>query len=171
MLDLFVDCAGGGARNEMKPLTQQSTEVISRILNLNLLGGIISSREAAKIMQPYNNGRIIFISSTVGVRGLKNYSEYAAAKAGIIAFATSISMELGPNHINVNCITPGIVQRGSIDDISLEQITKTNWLNDYGKPEDIAAMVAYLNSEEASFITGQNFIVDGGRSLGLKNSN
>lgn len=169
-LDLFVDCAGGGARTEMQPLAKQSTEVISRILNLNLLGGIISSREAAKIMQPQNNGRIIFISSTVGLRGLKNYSEYAAAKAGIMAFATSIAMELGQYHINVNCVTPGIVQRGHIDDIALESIKKTNWLEDYGKPEDIAAMVAYLNSNEASFITGQNFVVDGGRSLGLKNS-
>ena len=154
----------------MKPFTQQSTEVISRVLNLNLLGGIISSREAAKIMQRNNNGRIIYISSTVGLRGLKNYSEYAAAKAGIIAFATSIAMELGIDGIKVNCVTPGIVQRGSIDEIKLEQIRKTNWLDDYGKPEDIAAMVAYLNSEEASFITGQNFVVDGGRSLGLKNS-
>lgn len=52
----------------------------------------------------------------------------------------------------------------------LQRIHKTNWLNGYGKPEDIAGMVAYLNTEEASFITGQNFVVDGGRSLGLKNN-
>lgn len=170
-LDLFVDCAGGGARNEMRPLTEQTASVISRIINLNLVGGILASREAAKIMKSQNDGRIIFISSTVGIRGLKNYSEYAAAKAGILAFATSIAMELGKNNIKVNCVTPGIVQRGQIDDIALEHIHKTNWLGNYGKPEDVAAMVAYLNSDEAEFITGQNYIVDGGRSLGLKNSN
>lgn len=169
-LDLFVDCAGGGARDQMRPLIEQTSDIISKIINLNLVGGIISAREAAKIMKPQNSGKIIFISSTVGVRGLKNYSEYAAAKAGIISFATSIAMEMGQYGINVNCITPGIVQRGTIDDLQLEQIKQTNWLQDYGKPEDISSMVAYLNSEEASFITGQNFIIDGGRSLGLKNS-
>ena len=81
-----------------------------------------------------------------------------------------VAMEMGKYGVRINCVTPGIVQRGTIDDLKLEQIHKTNWLNSYGKPEDIAGMVAYLNSEEASFITGQNFIVDGGRSLGLKNS-
>lgn len=169
-LDLYVDCAGGGARSEMHPICEQSVSVITQIINLNLAGGIITSREAARIMKRNGGGRIVFVSSIVGVRGLKNYSEYAAAKAGIISFATSIAMELGINGIRVNCVSPGIVEREPIDDIKLENIKQTNWLNGYGKPEDIASMVAYLNSEEASFITGQNFIVDGGRSLGLKNS-
>ena len=167
-IDLLVCCAGGGARDEMHPLIDQSSAVIDSVLNVNLRGSILCSREALKYMSQAQSGNIILVSSTVGVRGMKYYSEYAAAKAGIIAFMQSIAMEYGQNHIRVNCVTPGIVERGTIDDIKLERIHRTNWLNDYGKPEDIAGMVAYLNSDEASFITGQNFIVDGGRSLGLK---
>ena len=99
---------------------------------------------------------------------MPRYSEYAAAKAGVNAFMRSIAMEYGSKGIRCNCVSPGIVQRGTIDEILLKHIAKTNWLNSYGKPEDIANMVAYLNSEAASFITGQNFVIDGGRSLGLK---
>jgi len=167
-LDLLVCCAGGGARNEMRPLVEQSTEVIDSILNVNLRGAILCCREVLKYMTKLHSGNIILISSAVGVRGLANYSEYAAAKAGIIAFMQSIAMEYGRNRIRINCVSPGIVERGFIDDLKLERVKKTNWLNDFGKPEDIAGMVAYLNTQDASFITGQNIVVDGGRSLGLK---
>ena len=169
-IDLLVCCAGGGAREKMKPLNEQKMDVVDGILNINLRGGIMSTKEVSRFMIPQKNGKIIIISSTVGVCGLPSYSEYAAAKAGLMGFVKSIAMEMGKYGVRINCVTPGIVQRGTIDDLKLEQIHKTNWLNSYGKPEDIAGMVAYLNSEEASFITGQNFIVDGGRSLGLKNS-
>lgn len=169
-IDLLVCCAGGGAREKMKPLNEQDMTVVDNILNINLRGGILTTKEVCNYMIPKGKGKIIIISSTVGVCGLPAYSEYAAAKAGLMGFVKSIAMEQGKNGIRINCVTPGIVQRGTIDGLQLEHIHKTNWLNDYGKPEDIAGMVAYLNSEEASFITGQNFIVDGGRSLGLKNS-
>ena len=96
------------------------------------------------------------------------HSEYAVAKSAIIAATESLAMELGKDGITVNCVTPGIVQRGQIADDDLENIKNTNWLHSYCTPEDIASMTAYLLSDEAHFITGQNFIVDGGRSLGLK---
>lgn len=169
-IDFLCCCAGGGARDEMKPFVQQRMSVIDSVLNINLRGGMMCTREACKQMVKQHHGNIVIISSAVGVCGMPAYSEYAAAKAGLMAFVKSIAMELGKEGIRINCVTPGIVERGTIDDIKLERIHKTNWLNDYGKPEDIAGMVAYLNTDEASFITGQNFIVDGGRSLGLKNN-
>ena len=169
-IDILVCCAGGGAREEMKPFINQSMSVIDSVINTNLRGTILSTREASRQMVSQKSGNIVIISSTVGICGMPAYSEYAVAKAGLMALVKSLAMELGKNGIRINCVTPGIVERGIIDDIKLERIHKTNWLNGYGKPEDIAGMVAYLNTEEASFITGQNFVVDGGRSLGLKNN-
>lgn len=169
-IDLLVCCAGGGARNDMRPFLQQSMEVIDYVLNVNLRGSMLCTREACKPMVVQKRGNVVIISSTVGVQGMPRYSEYAAAKAGLMAFVKSIAMELGKDGIRINCVTPGIVQRGEIDERAMDHIKKTNWLNSYGKPEDIANMVAFLHSDEAGFITGQNFIVDGGRSLGLKNN-
>jgi 3-oxoacyl-[acyl-carrier protein] reductase len=68
----------------------------------------------------------------------------------------------------VNCVSPGIVQRDPISPDQMSRLQNTNYLKSYGQPEDISNMVTFLASEEASFITGQEFIVDGGRSLGLK---
>ena len=167
-LDLLVTCAGGGAREEMRAFIDQKIEVIDNILMMNLRGSMLCVQQACRQMVAGGGGNIVMISSTVGLGGMPRYSEYAAAKAGVNAFMKSIAMEYGKDGIRCNCVSPGIVQRGTIDEIKLENIAKTNWLGSYGKPEDISGMVAYLNSEEASFITGQNFVVDGGRSLGLK---
>ena len=170
-IDTLVTCAGGGAREEMRPLVDQKVSVIDDVIITNLRGCMLCVQQACKYMSSSAGGNLILISSTVGIGGMPNYSEYAAAKAGINAFMKSIAMEYGPKGIRCNCVSPGIVQRGTIDENQLEHIVNTNWLNSFGTPEDIANMVAYLNSEEASFITGQNFVVDGGRSLGLKGQN
>ena len=169
-IDLLVCCAGGGAREKSCAFIEQDMNVVDSVLNVNLRGGILCTKEACKYMVSRGKGKIIIISSTVGLQGMPAYSEYAAAKAGLMAFVKSIAMELGKNGIRINCVTPGIVQRGSIEENQMERIKKTNWVNDYGKPEDISNMIAFLNSDEATFITGQNFVVDGGRSLGLKNN-
>ena len=169
-IDLLVCCAGGGAREKSCAFIEQDMNVVDSVLNVNLRGGILCTKEACRYMVSRGKGKIIIISSTVGLQGMPAYSEYAAAKAGLMAFVKSIAMELGKNGIRINCVTPGIVQRGSIDENQMERIKKTNWVNDYGKPEDISNMIAFLNSDEATFITGQNFVVDGGRSLGLNNN-
>lgn len=169
-LDYFVNVAGGGARDKMASIDEQDMSVVDSVINTNLGGTLMCCKYAAKQMKKQQNGRIITTSSTVGVRGLARYSEYSVAKAAIIAATESLAMELGKYGITVNCVTPGIVQRGVIADDNLENIQNTNWLHSYCSPEDIASMTAYLLSDEAHFITGQNFIVDGGRSLGLKGS-
>lgn len=167
-LDFFVNVAGGGARDKMSGIDEQDIDVIDTVINTNLKGTLMCCKYAAKQMKKQSYGKIITTSSTVGVRGLARYSEYAVAKAAIIASTESLAMELGPHGITVNCVTPGIVQRGVISDDNLSKIKSTNWLHSYCTPEDIASMTAFLLSDEANFITGQNFIVDGGRSLGLK---
>lgn len=167
-LDIMVHSAGGSARNQHAPLIAQKTEVIDEILNVNLRGAILCSREAARLMVPARAGRIIVISSVLGVQGKADFAEYAASKGGVLAFIRSIAMELGRFGITANCVSPGIVQRGEIDATHLARLKRTNWMESYGKPEDVAGMVAYLATDLAGFVTGQNLIVDGGRSLGLK---
>jgi len=167
-VDILVNCAGGSARKKSNNIYELETSVIDNILTVNLRGAMLCTREAAKYMVKQSSGRIVSVSSVIGERGRARFSEYSAAKAGIIAFTKSVAMELGKFGINVNCVSPGIVQRDELNEMMIEKLALTNYLKSYGKPEDISNMVAYLVSEEASFITGQNIMVDGGRSLGLK---
>lgn len=92
------------------------------------------------------------------------------SKGGSIVFVKSLAQELGRYGITVNGVAPGIVQRGEVTMDAMERLGNTNWMRTFGKPEDISAVVNFLCKEEASFITGQNIAVDGGRSLGLKES-
>ena len=170
-LDYFINVAGGSAREKTTTLDKQNSDVISVVLNTNLTGSLFCCKYAAQQMKLQHFGRIINTGSSVGIRGLACHSEYAVSKAAIMAMTQSLAMELGKYGVTVNCVSPGIVQRDEISDDILPHIKSTNWLDSYCTPEDIASMTAYLLSDEAHFITGQNFVVDGGRSLGLKGTN
>ena len=167
-IDIFIYTAGGSAREKHANIVSQDFSVIDNMLTTNLRGAIFCSQKAAIQMRKQKSGKIIFISSVIGLQGKAGYSEYAASKAGIIAYTKSLAMELGKGGINVNCISPGIVQRGEVTPEIIDKITKTNYSYTYGKPEDIANAAAFLASDESSFIIGQNIIVDGGRCLGLR---
>lgn len=167
-IDILVNSAGGSARGKANNVVDQSVEVFDEILNINLRGAMICAKEAAKYMISNKYGRIINITSVIGLQGKAGYSEYAASKGGSIAFVKSLAQELGRYGITVNGVAPGIVQRGEVTMDAMERLGRTNWMGTYGKPEDISAVVNFLCKDEASFITGQNIAADGGRSLGLK---
>ena len=169
-IDILVNSAGGSARDHARKVAEQSVEVIDNVLNINLRGAMLCSRAVAPYMIAQESGRIINITSVIGLQGKAGYSEYAASKGGSIAFIKSLAQELGRFNITVNGVAPGIVQRGEVTEDMKQSLTRTNWMGTYGKPEDISAVVNFLCKEEASFITGQNIAVDGGRSLGLKES-
>ena len=164
-MDVLVHAAGGSARSAMKPLIEQTDEVIQSVLGVNLLGGIYASRAAAREMvRQGEGGRIVNISSVVALEGLRGCVEYAASKGGLIAMTRSLCKELAPCGSTVNTVAPGIVQRpGETTDA-----VHTNFLGIRCTAEDVAHVVLFLASDEARFVTGQTYAVDGGRSLAMK---
>ena len=172
-LDIMVHVAGGSARIAGKdaryvPLVEQEDYVIDRVLKVNLYGAFYASRAAARIMiRQGEGGKIINFSSAVGLNGLKNCCDYAAAKGGIMSLTKALAKELGPHKINVISVAPGIVMRPEEkggDDRAL----KTNLLGEKCTADDIAELVEFLVSDKAKFITGQTYVIDGGRSLSMK---
>ena len=167
-LDIWVNCAGGSAREKARAIHEQDLSVIEEDLSSNLRACIIGSKNAASQMVSQKGGRIINISSVIGIQGKRNFSDYAAAKAGIIGFTRSMALEVGPHGVTMNCISPGFIQRGDFNESALDYLVHSNCLETVGACEDIANAVVFMASDEAKFVTGQNLMVDGGRSLGLR---
>lgn len=170
-IDVLVNCAGGSTRNNCANLIDQSLEMIDEMLDTNLRGSMLCTRAVGKHMATAGKGKIVNISSVIGEHGKPKFSDYAASKAGIIGYTKSVAQELGPMGVNVNCVSPGFIQRGQFSENQLPYLLKSNFMNKVGCSEDIASAVAFLASNEADFITGQNLCVDGGRSLGLHGDN
>lgn len=166
-VDILVNCAGGSTRGNCADLIDQSIEMIDDMLNTNLRGSMLCTREFGRLMKQAGSGKIINIASVIGEHGKPKFSDYAASKAGIIGYTKSVAQELGSMGINVNCVSPGFIQRGEFNEKQLPYLLTSNFMNKVGSAEDVAAAVAFLASEDAAFITGQNLCVDGGRSLGL----
>ena len=172
-LDMMIHIAGGSARiagpeARYVHLVEQEDYVIERVLKVNLFGAFWASRAAARIMiEQGTGGKIINFSSTVGVNGGANCSDYAAAKGGIMSLTKALAKELGPHKINVNSVAPGIVMRPE-EDGGDHRALGTNLLGEKCTATDVANLVEFLVSDRAGFITGQTYIIDGGRTLSLK---
>lgn len=166
-VDILVNCAGGSTRGNCANLIDQRIEMIDEMLKTNLRGSMLCTREFGRIMKQTGYGKIINIASVIGENGKPMFSDYAASKAGIIGYTKSVAQELGPAGINVNCVSPGFIQRGEFNEQKLSYLYASNCMNKVGSSEDVAAAVAFLAGDDASFITGQNLAVDGGRTLGL----
>lgn len=161
-LDILVNNAGI-TRDGL--LMKMSEEDFDKVLEINLKGAFNTIRFASRQMLRQKSGRIINISSVVGVAGNAGQANYAAAKAGIIGLTKAAAKELASRGITVNAVAPGFIETdmtAGLSDKVKEAAAGQIPLGTFGKPEDVAAAVAFLASEDAGYITGQVLHVDGG---------
>lgn len=163
-IDILVNSAGGSARERMSLYHDSEDDVVDWVLQVNLMGVLHCIRAVINPMIEQHRGKIVNVASIVALQGKARCVDYAAAKGGIIALTKSLAIEVGPLGVNVNCVSPGLVPRCPERE---GHVTRTNFLGRMCAPEEVAHLVAYLVSEKAGFITGQNYVIDGGRSLGL----
>lgn len=136
-----------------------------KVMSVNLKGTFLCTKLVGKKMMKQRSGNIVNIASVVGIIGNAGQANYSASKAGIIGFTKSTAKELSSRGINVNAVAPGFIETEMTKKLSeevVENYAKNIPLGKMGKPEDVANVVSFLCSEEASYITGQVINVDGG---------
>jgi 3-oxoacyl-[acyl-carrier protein] reductase len=144
-------------------LLRMKPEDWQAVIDLNLTGVFLCTRAASKIMLKQKSGRIVNISSVVGLMGNPGQANYSAAKAGVIGFTKSVAKELAPRGITVNAIAPGFIATDMTHGLNSEDILKFIPLGRYGQAEEVAGATRFLAADPAAaYITGQVLNVDGG---------
>ena len=164
-LDILINNAGI-TRDAL--LMRMNDTQWDEVLNTNLKGAFHGMKSAIRPMMKNKYGRIINITSIVGLTGNPGQANYAASKAGLIGMTQSIAKEVGTRGITVNCIAPGWIDTEMTVDLpenSKKDLLDRIPIGKIGKPEDIAHAAVFLASDEASYITGQTITVDGGRVI------
>ena len=164
-LDILVNNAGITRDNLILRLSEEDFDTV---LNANLKGAFLCCKEAARRMVRQRYGRIVNLSSVVGLRGNAGQANYAASKAGLIGMTKSLAKELGGRGVTVNAVAPGYIATDMT--AALPESVRTEMAKDIpagraGQPEDVANAVAFFAAEQSSYLTGQVLCVDGGMAV------
>lgn len=160
--DVVVNNAG---ISEQRLFTDVTPQEWQRMVNVNMSAAFYICQCAAPYMIKKQKGAIVNVSSMWGISGASCEVAYSATKAGIIGMTKALARELGPSGIRVNCVAPGVIEtkmNAVHSEETMKELAEETPLCRIGKPEEVAAAVYFLASEEASFITGQTLCVDGG---------
>lgn len=164
-VDVLVNNAGITRDNLIMRMSDVEFE---EVIDVNLKGSFYMMREVSKAMLKQKSGKIVNISSVVGLMGNAGQTNYAASKAGVIGMTKSLARELASRKITVNAIAPGMIETDMTDVLSdnvKAKMMESIPLKTFGKAEDIANAVAFLAGEESNYITGQVICVDGGMAI------
>jgi NAD(P)-dependent dehydrogenase (short-subunit alcohol dehydrogenase family) len=163
-IDVLISNAGISVR---KPFLEITYEQWNRVISINLGGMFLCAKEAIKRMEKQKTGVILFTASTNGIEGHPLYADYNASKAGVILLAKTLAKEFAP-WLRVNAVCPGYVltpmQKAEYTSEMLEEVNQSIPLKRHAKPEEVAALFAFLASSESSYITGSHITIDGGET-------
>jgi 3-oxoacyl-[acyl-carrier protein] reductase len=164
-LDVLINSAG--INGAIGPVETYSPDVWRQVLEINLTGVFLCCREAIPYLLKARNGRIVNLSSMGGKDGNPNQAAYGASKAGVIAFTKSLGKELAETEVRVNCVTPAAIESDMFSKMTKEQqkfVLDKIPMRRLGRPDEVAALVAWLSTEDCSFSTGAAFDLSGGRA-------
>ncbi len=165
-VDVLINNAGISIRHDFLEITPDEWD---QVLNVNLKGAFYAAQTAARHMIDIGAGVILNTASTAGSTGYPHYADYSASKGGVIGLTLAMALELAPT-VRVNAISPGYVltpmQRAEYTDEMLDAVNRKIPLGRHAKPEEIAALFAFLASDDAAFATGQVYVMDGAETTG-----
>ncbi|MDH4073384.1 MAG: SDR family oxidoreductase [Gammaproteobacteria bacterium] len=165
-VDVLINNAGISIRHDFLDITPENWD---RVLDVNLKGVFHVAQTAARHMIDKGSGVILNTASTAGTTGYPHYADYSASKGGVIALTYAMALELAPT-VRVNAISPGYIltpmQRAEYSDAMLDAVNRKIPLGRHGKPEEIAALFAFLASDDAAFASGRVYVMDGAETTG-----
>jgi NAD(P)-dependent dehydrogenase (short-subunit alcohol dehydrogenase family) len=173
-IDILINNAGISGES-YPPVTENETSDWEKILSVNLIGAMLMIKHVAPHMQERNQGAVVNTASVAGIRSGAGGNPYSASKAGVINLTQTAACDLGGYNVRVNAVCPGLVETGMTKPIfdyarekgKEEKLGTRCELRRYGRPEELAAAICFLASDDASYITGQALPVDGGNTASL----
>ncbi len=165
-IDVLINNAG---MNKIDPIEKIKDEDWHNIYNINLYGPFVLTREISKIMKKNKYGRIVNIASIFGVISREKRAAYSSTKAGLIGLTKATAHDLAKDNILVNSISPGFINteltKNILGEKSMKEISSSIPLKRLGDPDEIAKLVLFLTSDQNTYITGENIIIDGGYTI------